>query len=99
MPNILFDRQTCVTYLYEGLPDKSKIQTNKRLERIEHTETGVRVHLSDGTIEEGDIVIGADGVHRYTSRPPQSTKLTSLQHHQTVNVGLRLHPQPLPHPL
>jgi FAD dependent monooxygenase len=64
MPNILFDRQACVTHLYEGLPDKSKIQTSKRLERIEHTDTGVHVHLSDGTIEEGDMVIGADGVHR-----------------------------------
>jgi FAD dependent monooxygenase len=68
MPSILFDRQACVTHLYDGLPDKSKIQTSKRLERIEHTETGVRVHLADGTIEEGDIIIGADGVHSTTRK-------------------------------
>ena len=30
---------------------------------IESTENGVRVVLSDGSVEEGDIVIGADGVH------------------------------------
>ena len=59
----LFDRESCVRHLYEGLPDRSKIHTSKSLERIEHTETGVRVHLADGSIEEGDIVIGTDGVH------------------------------------
>lgn len=63
MPSILFDRQTLVRHLYENLPDRSKIHTSKRVERIEHTEQGVRVHLADGTVEEGDIVIGADGVH------------------------------------
>lgn len=39
------------------------MKLNKRVETIEHTENGVRVHLTDGTVEEGDIVIGADGVH------------------------------------
>jgi FAD dependent monooxygenase len=63
MPVVIFDRQKCVTHLYEGLPDQSKIRTSARVERIEHTETGVKVYLSDGTFEEGDIVIGADGVH------------------------------------
>ncbi|KAL1796520.1 hypothetical protein ACET3X_005060 [Alternaria dauci] len=63
VPSIVFDRQALVSHLYEGLPDKSYIQTNRRLERIEHTETGVRVHLADGSMEEGSMVIGADGVH------------------------------------
>lgn len=39
------------------------IKLNKRVEIIEHTVNGVRVLIIDGTIEEGDIVIGADGVH------------------------------------
>lgn len=43
--------------------DQSTIKLNKRVERIEHTDTGVRVLLTDGTVEEGDIVVGADGVH------------------------------------
>lgn len=33
------------------------------MKKIEHTETGIRVFLTDGTVDEGDIVIGADGVH------------------------------------
>ena len=49
--------------MYENLPDKSRIHTSRQLDRIEHTEAGVRVHLTDGSFEEGDIVIGADGVH------------------------------------
>ncbi|KAI4653707.1 hypothetical protein J4E93_001474 [Alternaria ventricosa] len=68
IPSILFDRQTCVSHLYEGLPDKSKIHTSRRLERIEQTDTGVRVHLADGSIEEGDMVIGADGVHSHVRK-------------------------------
>ena len=63
MPVILFDRQKCVRHLYDNLPDQSKIRTSARVERIEHTETGVKVFLTDGTFEEGDLVIGADGVH------------------------------------
>lgn len=63
MPLILFDRQKCVTHLYNGLPDKSFIRTNARVDHIEHTETGVKVFLTDGSYEEGDLVIGADGVH------------------------------------
>lgn len=59
----MFDRQALVSHLYEGLPDKSYIHTNRRLERIEHTETGVCIHLADGSVEVGDMVIGADGVH------------------------------------
>ncbi|KAI4629988.1 uncharacterized protein J4E87_003175 [Alternaria ethzedia] len=68
IPSILFDRQTCVSHLYEGLPDKSKIHTSRRLERIEQTDTGVRVHLADGSTEEGDMVIGADGVHSHVRK-------------------------------
>jgi FAD dependent monooxygenase len=62
-PPVLFDRQSCVEHLYAGLPDKSRIRTSARVQRIEHTPTSVKVHLTDGTFEEGDLVIGADGVH------------------------------------
>ncbi|KAF1838730.1 FAD/NAD(P)-binding domain-containing protein [Decorospora gaudefroyi] len=68
VPMVLFDRQSCVTHLYENLPDKSKIHTGKKLERIEHTDTGVRVYLADGSVEEGDMVVGADGVHSMTRK-------------------------------
>jgi 2-polyprenyl-6-methoxyphenol hydroxylase-like FAD-dependent oxidoreductase len=63
IPAILFNRQRCVEHLYDGLPDQSKIRTSARVERIEHTAAGVKVYLPDGTYEEGDILVGADGVH------------------------------------
>jgi FAD dependent monooxygenase len=63
IPVVLFDRQRCVEHLYNGLPNKSPIRTSARVDRIEHTPTSVKVHLTDGTFEEGDLVIGADGVH------------------------------------
>jgi FAD dependent monooxygenase len=52
-----------VSQLYENLPDKSFVRMKKQVEHIEHTKQGVRVHLLDGTVEEGDMVIGADGVY------------------------------------
>jgi FAD dependent monooxygenase len=66
VPVITIDRQSCVTHLYDGLPDKAVIRTSARVERIEHTEDGVKVHLADGSFEEGDMVVGADGVHSLT---------------------------------
>jgi len=38
LPTILFDRQRCVTHLYDGLPDKSVIRTSTCVERIEVRE-------------------------------------------------------------
>lgn len=63
MPPLLLDRQSCVAHLYDNLPDQSTVKLSKRVEGIDHTESGIRVVLTDGTVEEGDIVIGADGVH------------------------------------
>lgn len=63
MPSVLTDRQTLVRHLYDNLADKSTVRTSSRVSQIEHTENGVRVHLADGSVEEGDMVIGADGVH------------------------------------
>lgn len=38
------------------------IQTGRRLLRVEEVQGGVRAHFDDGQFEEGDIIIGADGV-------------------------------------
>ncbi|KAH8900295.1 FAD/NAD(P)-binding domain-containing protein, partial [Thozetella sp. PMI_491] len=54
--------------LYESLPEpiKARLLTNKKMENIETTPDGVIVRCSDGTTEEGSIVIGADGIHSQT---------------------------------
>jgi FAD dependent monooxygenase len=57
------ERRLALEILYENLPDKSKIVTGKRVKSVNETEDGVRVTFQDGSFEEGDIVVGADGVH------------------------------------
>ncbi|KAI1115728.1 FAD/NAD(P)-binding domain-containing protein [Nemania sp. NC0429] len=62
-----FPRPLLVQTLLEGLgANSAKVRTGAGIENIETTEKGVRVHLSDGSVEEGSIVIGADGVHSKT---------------------------------
>ncbi|KAJ2983837.1 hypothetical protein NUW58_g6182 [Xylaria curta] len=42
------------------------IRAGVGIENIEMTKNGVQVHLSDGSVEEGSIVVGADGIHSRT---------------------------------
>lgn len=80
-----FPRPLLIQTLLEGLGASSaKIRTGAGIDNIETTEKGVRVHLSDGRVEEGSIVIGADGVHSKTR--DISTRLIPL---------LSRHSQPL----
>lgn len=48
--------------MYEAQPEKSKLLPNKKLEKIEEDKDGVKVTTTDGSVYEGDIVVGADGV-------------------------------------
>ncbi|KAI0109166.1 hypothetical protein GGR51DRAFT_512983 [Nemania sp. FL0031] len=66
-PCMNFPRTLLVQTLLDGLTaNKTKIRTGVSIKNIEMTNEGVRVHLHDGTIEEGSIAIGADGVHSQT---------------------------------
>lgn len=49
--------------LHENIRDTSKILTNKRATKIDVDENSVKATMADGTVYEGDILIGADGVH------------------------------------
>lgn len=51
-----------VKTLYENICDKSKIHTSSGVVDIRLTVTGVEVE-TDSEVFEGDIVVGADGVH------------------------------------
>jgi FAD dependent monooxygenase len=48
--------------MYNSHPNKSKLLSNKHVQSIEEDENGVKVTTKDGSVYEGDIVIGADGV-------------------------------------
>lgn len=49
--------------MYEQLPDKSKVRVGTRVVDVLDSDDGVKVILADGSTEEGDLVIGCDGVH------------------------------------
>ena len=44
------------------------LQVNRGVDSIEQDETGVRLLMSDGTVEEADVVIGADGIDSLVRR-------------------------------
>ena len=60
---ITMERRNFLRIVYDQLPDKSKILTGKRVTGMVDHEDGVRVELQDGTVEDGDVLIGCDGVH------------------------------------
>ncbi|KAF2964151.1 hypothetical protein GQX73_g9413 [Xylaria multiplex] len=63
-PTIGLSRGNLLHILYENLPEnKTKVRTNAHAVNIETHKDRVKVHLADGSVVEGSIVIGADGVH------------------------------------
>ena len=45
----------------KDVPDEA-VEWKKRAREVRETEEGVEVEFDDGTVEKGDLVIGADGV-------------------------------------
>ncbi|KAH7198967.1 uncharacterized protein B0J16DRAFT_360567 [Fusarium flagelliforme] len=62
-PSIFIDRQMLLQVLYNNIKHKDRVLPNKRVTRVEWTSNGARVHTKDGSIFDGDIVVGADGIH------------------------------------
>jgi 2-polyprenyl-6-methoxyphenol hydroxylase-like FAD-dependent oxidoreductase len=57
------DRQMVLQALYDGIRKKSNVLVNKRVASVDHSKKGVTVHCTDGSKYDGDVAIGADGVH------------------------------------
>lgn len=49
--------------LYNNLKHKDRVLTKKRVSRLELTENLARAYTQDGSMYEGDIIVGADGIH------------------------------------
>lgn len=85
-PFVCDSRAQLITLLYENLPGKeTRIKTGAAVVDIEPHEKGVKVYLKDGSIEEGSIVIGIDGVYsktrqimkRLAQTPPDTWPMTA----------------------
>ncbi|KAK0630904.1 hypothetical protein B0T17DRAFT_590262 [Bombardia bombarda] len=59
------ERRAFLQILYDTLPEESKpnVIENARVRDITEDNGTVEVTLADGTVHEGDLVVGADGVH------------------------------------
>ncbi|QPC74549.1 hypothetical protein HYE68_005301 [Fusarium pseudograminearum] len=57
------DRQMLLQILHNNIKHKDRILPNKRVTLVELTSDGARVHTKDGSTFDGDIVVGADGIH------------------------------------
>lgn len=51
--------------MYDQLPDKTKMVNGKKVIEVHESYEGVSVLLDDGSREDGDVLIGCDGVHSF----------------------------------
>ncbi|POR36054.1 FAD binding domain-containing protein [Tolypocladium paradoxum] len=69
-PIAFLERRKLLEILFNALPEKTKVQVNKTVSDIEqYTEDGkggIRVRTLDGDVYDGDLIVGADGVHSRT---------------------------------
>ncbi|KAH8645851.1 putative FAD-dependent monooxygenase [Tricladium varicosporioides] len=64
-PIPVLERRAFLQILYDGLDEasKAKVKPGKNVTEVFQDDNGVRVTLQDGTTEEGDLILGCDGVH------------------------------------
>ncbi|CAG8237917.1 unnamed protein product [Penicillium salamii] len=80
------ERQQVVQCLFDNLRDKSKIHISCCVSRIHLTDEQVMVETNSG-IFEGDLVVGADGVHSYVRR--EMARLASADGDESFFQGQR----------
>ncbi|KAF2143952.1 uncharacterized protein K452DRAFT_224000 [Aplosporella prunicola CBS 121167] len=59
----VLERRRFLEIMYEKLPDKSRVRAGVGVVDVIDSEDNVKAILADGTVEEGDLLIGCDGVH------------------------------------
>ncbi|KAJ5578657.1 uncharacterized protein N7459_007621 [Penicillium hispanicum] len=57
------DRKVLLQVLYDHIADKSKLLTQKRVDSVKYAEEYVEVVTTDGSSYQGDLLVGADGIH------------------------------------
>jgi FAD-dependent urate hydroxylase len=82
-PVRMVPRRVLLERLLEGFPT-DRIRCNARAVRVVSTHNGARVEFEDGSSAEGDVLIGADGLHSMVrdvlgARPAEPTGWCSWQ--------------------
>lgn len=65
---IFFERRMLVDVLYKHIRQREKVLTSKRVSLITQDHHGVTVECQDGSLYQGSILVGADGVHSTVGR-------------------------------
>ena len=65
---ILFRRADLQASLYELVREHIDIRFGTQIEEVRSNASGVEVVLSDGSVERGDLLVGADGIHSQVRR-------------------------------
>lgn len=65
-PILFFEREELLQILYRNLRSKEKVFCSHKVVRIESNEEHAIAVVDNGATFEGDIVVGADGVHSLT---------------------------------
>lgn len=63
--------------VYRHIQKKDNIHVNSRIENVEEIDGGVQVVTKDGRKFQGDIVIGADGIHSQIRKTLRSNALAA----------------------
>ncbi|KAJ8117535.1 hypothetical protein OPT61_g1299 [Boeremia exigua] len=82
-PGLFVEREQALRIMYQNLNDKSKIELQKRISKVDHNESGVTVTCTDGTIISGDVLVGCDGVHSIVQQ--EMWRLAHLQDHRSFD--------------
>ncbi|MER7417416.1 FAD-dependent oxidoreductase [Micromonospora peucetia] len=78
--------------LYEAVRDRTEIRFGTTVGSVDQDSARVRVVLSDGTTEDADLLVGADGVH-------SATRTAVLGSDFRVDLPYVVGAFPLPHPV
>lgn len=65
---IFFERRMVIDVLYKHIRRKEKILTSRRVVDLEMDEHGVSVKCQDGSVQQGSILVGADGIRSTVAR-------------------------------
>ena len=62
---ILFRRGRPSAALYELVRARTDIRFGTEIAEVRSSSSGIEVRLSDGRVEQGDLLVGADGIHSH----------------------------------
>src|SRR5262249_14992557 len=60
---ILFRRAALQAALYQLVREHTEIRFGTQIEEVRAATGRIEVRLSDGRVEQGDLIVGADGIH------------------------------------